>query len=36
MFGTMGAQSNTMLFSDRPGDVNALLAQAAAVVGSAG
>jgi regulator of protease activity HflC (stomatin/prohibitin superfamily) len=28
MYGDMGAKSNTMIFSDRPGDVNALLAQA--------
>lgn len=32
MYGEMGAQSNTMIFSDKPGDLNALLAQAAAVV----
>ncbi len=29
MYGLMGSQSNTMVFSERPGDVNALLAQAA-------
>lgn len=29
MYGEMGKQSNTMLFNDRPADVNALLAQAA-------
>lgn len=28
MYGDMGAKSNTMIFSDRPADVNALLAQA--------
>lgn len=28
----MAQQSNTMIFSDRPADVNALLAQAAAVM----
>lgn len=35
MYGRMAENSNTMIFSDRPGDVNALLAQAAAVVKSA-
>jgi len=34
MYGTMGKQSNTMIFSDRPADINALLAQASAVVRS--
>lgn len=34
MYGDMGQKSNTMIFSDRPGDVNALLAQAAAVMQS--
>lgn len=28
MYGEMGKASNTMLFSDRPADVNALIAQA--------
>jgi regulator of protease activity HflC (stomatin/prohibitin superfamily) len=32
MYGEMGAQSNTMIFSDKPGDLNALLAQASAVM----
>jgi len=32
MYGEMGAKSNTMLFQDRPGDLNALLAQAATVL----
>lgn len=27
MYGQMGAASNTMMFQERPGDVNALLAQ---------
>eukprot|EP00904_Undaria_pinnatifida_P008405 jgi/Undpi1/4695/HiC_scaffold_18.g08048.m1 len=36
MYGEMGKSSNTMLFSDRPADVNALIAQAAAVLNSAG
>lgn len=30
MYGQMGSQSNTMLFQDKPGDLNGLLAQAAA------
>ncbi len=30
MYGQMGAQSNTMLFQERPADLNALLAQASA------
>merc|ERR1712125_292369 len=29
MYGEMGKQSNTMLFNDRPADINALLSQAA-------
>jgi hypothetical protein len=33
MYGEMGANSNTMIFSDRPADVNVLMAQAAAVMG---
>jgi hypothetical protein len=32
MYGEMGQRSNTMLFSDRPADVRALFAQAAAVL----
>jgi len=32
MYSEMGKQSNTMIFSDRPADVNSLIAQAAAVV----
>lgn len=32
MYGHIGATSNTMIFNDRPGDINALFAQAAAVV----
>jgi regulator of protease activity HflC (stomatin/prohibitin superfamily) len=35
MYGEMGRQSNTMIFSERPGDLNALLAQASHVVSSA-
>lgn len=35
MYGDMGAKSNTMIFNDRPADVHALLAQAAAIVNSA-
>jgi len=35
MYGDMGQKSNTMIFSDRPADVNALLAQAQAVLGAA-
>merc|ERR1712216_39943 len=34
MYGEMGSKSNTMVFSDKPGDVNALMAQAAAVLGN--
>ncbi len=34
MYGEMGSKSNTMIFSERPGDVNALIAQASAIVGS--
>jgi regulator of protease activity HflC (stomatin/prohibitin superfamily) len=34
MFGEMGKQSNTMMFNDRPADVNALLAQAALAISS--
>lgn len=32
MYSDMGQKSNTMIFSERPGDVNALMAQAAAVI----
>ena len=35
MYGQLGGQSNTMLFNDRPGDVNALLAQATAAMAAA-
>ena len=34
MYGEMGSKSNTMIFSDRPGDLGGLLAQAAAAVGA--
>lgn len=34
MYSEIGSKSNTMIFSERPGDVNALLAQAAAVFSS--
>ena len=32
MYAEIGSQSNTMIFNDRPADVNALMAQASAVV----
>jgi hypothetical protein len=32
MYGDMGQKSNTMIFADRPGDINALFAQAASVL----
>ena len=32
MYSDIGHRSNTMIFNDRPADVNALLAQAAAVM----
>lgn len=32
MYSDIGQKSNTMIFSDRPADVNALMAQASAVV----
>jgi hypothetical protein len=32
MYSDIGQKSNTMIFSDRPADVNALLAQASTVV----
>lgn len=35
MYGEMGAKSNTMVFSEKPADINALLAQASIVVGAA-
>jgi hypothetical protein len=31
MYGEMGAKSNTMIFSDKPADINSLMAQAGAV-----
>ena len=31
MYGDIGQKSNTMFFSDRPADVNALMAQAATI-----
>ena len=34
MYGEMGSKSNTMIFTDRPGDLGGLLAQAAAAVGA--
>ncbi|GAB5034163.1 stomatin prohibitin-family membrane protease subunit [Nannochloropsis oceanica] len=36
MYGLMGSQSHTMVFSERPGDVNALFAQAALALQAAG
>jgi len=36
MYGLMGSKSNTMLFSDKPADINALMAQASMVVNAAG
>ena len=35
MYGEIGSNSNTMIFNDRPGDVNALLAQASMVMNAA-
>ena len=35
MYGEMGSKSNTMIFSDRPGDVKTLLAQASAILKAA-
>lgn len=32
MYAEIGQKSNTMIFADRPADVNALLAQASTVV----
>jgi len=34
MYGDIGQKSNTMIFSDKPGDLNSLLAQAALVINS--
>jgi hypothetical protein len=34
MYSDIGQKSNTMIFSDKPADVNALMAQASAVVKS--
>ena len=31
MYGEMGQKSNTMIFSDKPADINALFAQASTV-----
>lgn len=31
MYGDIGQKSNTMFFSEKPGDVNALMAQAATI-----
>lgn len=31
MYGEMGQKSNTMIFSDKPADINALFAQASSV-----
>ena len=36
MYGQMGSQSNTMIFSDKPGDFNSLVAQASAVLQQSG
>lgn len=32
MYSDIGQKSNTMIFNDRPADVNALLAQAATII----
>ena len=34
MYGEIGSKSNTMIFSEKPGDINALMAQAALVMNS--
>merc|ERR1712070_383368 len=34
MYGEMGRESNTMIFSDKPADLNSLMAQAASVLES--
>jgi hypothetical protein len=36
MYASMGKTSNTMIFSERPADINALMAQAATVLKAAG
>ena len=36
MYGEMGQTSNTMIFSDKPADINSLMAQAATVFNSVG
>ena len=38
MYGDIGQKSNTMIFNDRPADVNALMAQAGSILqaGNAG
>lgn len=35
MYGEMGSQSNTLMFNERPADINALLSQAAMALGAA-
>ena len=35
MYAEMGKQSNTMIFSERPADINTLLAQASKVISGA-
>jgi hypothetical protein len=32
MYGEIGSKSNTMIFADRPADINVLMAQAGAVL----
>jgi hypothetical protein len=32
MYGNIGSKSNTMIFSDKPGDINSLFAQANTVM----
>jgi hypothetical protein len=34
MYSDIGQKSNTMIFADRPGDINALMAQASTVIKS--
>ena len=36
MYSDIGQKSNTMVFSERPGDINALFAQAASVLSASG
>ena len=36
LFAVIGKTSNTMIFNDKPADVNALLAQASSVINAAG